>query len=384
MRHIIFKILLCAALSGCAAGRPDENGNPLKSILPFGAVPIYSQDGKINKLSERATHYEDISPVPIRKTNALNVLVLSGGGSNGAFGAGALVGWSESGKRPNFDIVTGISTGALMAPFAFLGSKYNDQLENLYTQTSDAGIFTSRGPLGIFKESLNDTSPLRTQLGETMTDELLDEIAAEHKKGRRLYVGTTDLDMGEAVTWDMGGIAASGKSDRKSRFVQILLASASVPGIFNPVFIHDGEGENQTSRLHVDGGVKEPLLLRDFMISGQYKQKNVYFLVNSCMCLRNIKQAVEPSFIGVTKKSIEELLRSFLYRSLQTSFIMSRNAGAKPSILYIPDHITPPDPLKFEPAKMRELFESGRAAGKTKSSWHVQPPHLERFSQGVR
>ena len=126
--------------------------------------------------------------------------------------------------------------------------------------------------------------------------------------------------------------------------------------------------------MHVDGGVKAPLLLRDFMLAGNYRTKRVYFIINSCMCLRNIKEPVEPSFVAVTKKSIEEIMRSFLYRALQTGVIMTRNAGATPSIQFIPDEVTPPDALNFDPVAMRKLFEVGRTAGKNPVSWRSDPP----------
>lgn len=376
MRHLASVLFTCVFLAGCSGGRP-EGSNSLAPVTPYGAVPLYNAAGQINHLAERATYLGGTYRLPNRRDRALEVLVLSGGGSNGAFGAGALVGWSQSGKRPSFDIVTGISTGALMAPFAFLGEAYDEQLRTLYTETSDAGVYTSRGPLGILQVSLNDTSPLRARLDEVITDELLDKIAAEHAKGRRLYVGTTDLDTGEAVTWDMGGIAASNKADRRTRFAHILLASAAVPGIFNPVFIEGGEGRG--AHMHVDGGVKAPLLLRDFMLAGNYRTKRVYFIINSCMCLRNIKEPVDASFVAVTKKSIEEIMRSFLYRSLQTGIIMARNAGATPSIQFIPDEVTPPDALNFDPVAMRELFEVGRAAGNNPASWRSDTPRAQHF-----
>jgi predicted patatin/cPLA2 family phospholipase len=374
MRGSAINLLLCACLAGCASIRP-EMGNPLAK--PYGAVPLYTPAGEINRLPERATYQGGTDPLRNRNDGALEVLVVSGGGSSGAFGAGLLAGWSEAGTRPSFDIVTGISTGALMAPYAFLGAAYDDNLRRLYTETANADVFSSRGPLGIMLASLNDSSPLQARVHDMITDDLLDRIAAEHAKGRRLYIGTTDLDSGEAVTWDMGGIAASGQPNRRTRFAQILLASAAVPGLFDPVFIDGDDGKG--ARMHVDGGVKAPILLRDFMLTGQYRKKNVHVIINNCICLRNIKEPVDLQFKYITIKGIDEILRTFLYRSLETSYIMTRNAGANYHLQYIPDEATVTDFLNFNPAEMRELYAIGRKAGRTPAGWLRAPPRMQRF-----
>lgn len=378
MRSLLAILCVGVTAAACSAGRPDF-GDPLSSHL--GAVPLYTPAGEISRLPERATHRGDSNPLRNRNDATLQVLVISGGGSAGAFGAGLLKGWSQSGSRPSFDIVTGISTGALIAPFAFVGSDHDDQLTSLYTETSDADVYNSRGTLGVFQDSLNETSPLGARLDKIITDELLDRIAAEHAKGRRLYVGTTDLDTGEAVTWDLGGISAGEGGNRRKRVAQILLASASVPGLFNPVYIETGDGKG--AHMHVDGGVKAPILLRDFMLAGNYRSKRVYIVINNCICLRNIKQPVDPRFVDITRKSIDEMMRTFLYRALETSYIMARHAGAQYSLHYIPDDIPLPDTLDFKPEEMRQLFEVGRSLGSTPTTWHHAPPRMQRFLNAV-
>jgi predicted acylesterase/phospholipase RssA len=374
MRRSAVNLFLCVCLVGCSSVRPDI-GDPLAKS--YGAVPLYTTAGEINRLPERATFQGGTDSLRNRNDGALEILIVSGGGSSGAFGAGVLAGWSESGTRPSFDIVTGISTGALMAPFAFLGTEYDGTLQRLYTDTANGDVYVSRGPLGIMQQSLNDSSPLRARLDEIITDDMLDRIAAEHAKGRRLYIGTTDLDSGEAVTWDMGGIAASGQANRRTRFTQIMLASAAVPGLLDPVFIEADDGKG--ARMHVDGGVKAPILLRDFMLTGKYRQKHVHIIVNNCICLRNVKDPVEMQFKDITIKGIDEMLRTFLYRSLETSYIMTRNAGAQYYLQYIPDEATLTDFLNFNPAEMRQLYEIGRAAGRTPTGWRRAPPRMQRF-----
>jgi predicted patatin/cPLA2 family phospholipase len=374
MRRSAASLLISASLVGCASVRP-EIGDPLAKC--YGAVPLYTAAGEINWLPERATYQGSTDSLRNRNDGALEILIVSGGGSSGAFGAGVLAGWSEFGTRPSFDIVTGISTGALLAPFAFLGTEYDDSLRRFYTETANSDVYASRGPLGIMQDSLNDSSPLRARLDAIVTDDMLDRIAAEHAKGRRLYIGTTDLDSGEAVTWDMGGVAASGRANRRKHFTQIMLASAAVPGLLDPVFIEADGGKG--ARMHVDGGVKAPILLRDFMLTGNYRKKHVHIIVNNCICLRNIKVPVEMQFKEITIKGIDEILRTFLYRSLETSYIMTRNAGAKYYLQYIPDEASLTDALNFNPAEMRELYEIGRAAGRTPTGWRSAPPRMQRF-----
>ena len=309
--------------------------------------------------------------------DVLDVLALSGGGSHGAFGAGVLKGWSESGTRPSFDVVTGISTGALTAPFAFLGAAHDGELERLYTTSGDDAIFESRGLAGLFGDGLRDTAPLRRRVTEAITPAMLDEIAAEHRKGRRLYVGPTDLDSGEAEVWDLGDIAQGADPARRRRFTDVLVASASVPGLFNPVYLDDGRGG--AARMHVDGGVKAPLLLRDFMVDGRYRSKAAYFIVNGCICLRNATEPVAPSTLAISRKSIEELMRSSLYRALAGAMGMARKAGARPALSFAPDAVKLPSPLSFDPAEMRALFEVGRAQGRNWRRWPAEPPRMQRF-----
>jgi predicted acylesterase/phospholipase RssA len=184
------------------------------------------------------------------------ILALSGGGADGAYGAGFLKGWTEHGSRPVFDVVTGVSTGALIAPFAFLGSDYDGELEAFYTGVSTDSVLTFTLFRAVFGGSaVADTEPLRQILMATVNTDLTARIAAEHRKGRRLLVATTNIDSQRPVIWDLGAIAATGRPDAPALIRKVVLASASIPGAFPPVLFPVEANGEAFQEVHVDGGV---------------------------------------------------------------------------------------------------------------------------------
>ena len=183
-------------------------------------------------------------------------LALSSGGADGAFGAGLITGLSESGKRPDYAVVTGVSTGALMAPFIFAGPRYDDALRTAYTKLTAADVFE----VGSTGESFVDSWPLKDLIAKQITPALLADIAAAHNSGRRLFVVTTDLDAERSVVWNMGAIAAhaadkNGGDDALNLFRSVLLASSAIPGGFPPVLIGVEANGKPFQEMHVDGGV---------------------------------------------------------------------------------------------------------------------------------
>ena len=204
----------------------------------------------------------------------VHVLALSGGGAEGAFGAGILCGWTKTGTRPRFKVVTGISTGALMAPFAFLGSDYDERLEKAYTTMSNDDIFQPYGPVAILLSlanlkalpSMADSRPL-TQLVTRMIDAVvLNKVAQEHLKGRRLLIGTTQLDAQRLVIWNMGAIAVSGHPQALELFRKIMVASASIPAMFPPQHFEVEAAGNSFEEMHVDGGTRAQVMLYESSI----------------------------------------------------------------------------------------------------------------------
>lgn len=366
-------------LAACGGERPGMGGT-VTADLPEGALPLYDAQNRINVLAPQASILAGSAPKRFGSDGDLDVLVLSGGGSNGAYGAGVLYGWTQSGKRPEFDVVTGVSTGALIAPLAFAGPAYDEELRRFYTEIDDRDVFRDRGLRGLLSNAVLSSAPLRARIAEVVTPAFLDLIAAEQKKGRRLYIASTDLDEGESVVWDMGGLAASDLPDKRDRFIDAMLASASVPGVFPPVFITDGRGG--PPHMHVDGGVKSSILLRDFMIAGHYRARHVYMVLNACMCLGTFGAPVKDTILGITGKSISQMLRESLYRETELAFVMTKNAGIPTKLTYIPDRITPPDPISFDAPAMARLLAAGRTVGLDQTLWLDRPPRLQRFVLG--
>lgn len=362
--------ILSLTLTGCLTVERNLS-EEARSGSHWASVQLFDTEARVLTPAERAE---------VARQD-LEVIALSGGGADGAFGAGLMVGWTESGKRPHFDIVTGVSTGALMSTFVFLGPKYDAALERLYTTIKTSDVYNARGFEGLMGDSLHDTAPLKSKIESVITPQMLEDVAAEHRKGRRLYVATSNLDAGTVMVWNMGAIAASGHADAIDLYRDILRASSAVPGFFKPVLIQP-TSTNGGMQMHVDGAVKAPVLLRTFMLQGPYKRKNIYVLVNGPMKLRTAASTVPANVTGIAKKSITELLRGLLYKNIYQIYVTVQRAGASFNLMYIPDNIPETkDPLEFNPQEMRTLFEAGRSFGRSGRPWHREPPRLETLER---
>jgi predicted acylesterase/phospholipase RssA len=369
--RVFAAIIGLSLLAGCVATE-RKLSEAARVGSHWASVQLFDDRSRVLTPAERAE---------VAKSD-LNILALSGGGADGAFGAGLLVGWTESGKRPQFDIVTGVSTGALMATFAFMGPSADPLLEKFYTTTTTSDVFTTRGLEGVFTDSLYDTTPLKAKITTVVTDEVLAAVAAEHRKGRRLYVATTNLDAGTVTVWNMGAIAASGQPESLELYREIIRASAAVPAFFKPVLIQPAVADANGAQMHVDGGVKAPILVRTFMLNGPYKRKNVYIIVNGPLKLRSSAETVPANLTGIARKSITELLRGLMYKTIYQAYVSVRHAGANFNLAFVPDDAPDTkDPLNFEPAEMRRMFEIGRELGRSGKSWHNEPPRLEQLER---
>ncbi len=353
-------ILLAAFLAACAT-RPDE-GESVRTLLPQEAVN--------RNLPEQP-------PLVRTRDNVHDVLALSAGGPDGAFGAGVLAGWTKSGKRPEFDVVTGVSTGALLSVFAFLGPQWDDLARELYTSQTNDTIFKKRGLRGVLGDSLYDNTPLKAQIEKYITEDVLRRVAAEHQRGRRLYVATTNLDAGELVIWDMGKIALGGRTDPLQHFQKVLRASAAVPGFFQPVYIKPQRG-TQLRQAHVDGGVKEPILYADFMGQTTAPDKNLYLVVNGTTQEYNDAQPVKPNLASIAQKTIFELMREIQSDTIFRHYIRARNTGMDFRVVSIPDEIPiSTKSLDFDPVRMRSLYSAGFQLGlQGPDSWARKPRGL--------
>lgn len=359
-------LLAMLVLVACIA-RPKE-APETRTITPMEAVDPAKQ------LSYQS-NYRDEDKVH-------RVLALSSGGADGAYGAGVMVGWSEAGNRPKFDVVTGVSTGALMAVLTFLGPEYDPMLKRFYTTVTNKDIFNKRGFGAAFSDSLYDYTPLKKQIEEVITDELLAKVAAEHAKGRRLYIGTTNLDAGELVIWDMGDIADGGRTNPLQHFQKVMRASAAVPGYFPPVYIKPQRGV-QLRQSHVDGGVKAPVLVSDVMLVSNEKKRELFMVINGNTGRFNASQPVSGKLADIARKSISELMRQLMDDGMYRGYVSAVNSGAKFHMTGIPDEIRPSqESLDFDPVRMNKLFEAGRKVGLSgPAGWRKTPPRLGRYQR---
>lgn len=305
------------------------------------------------------------------------MLALSGGSDNGAYGAGILKGWSQSGTRPEFSIVTGVSTGALIAPFAFLGADQDATLERIYTTISARDIYRARFALAIpGSPSAASTRPLARLIASVMTDALIDRIGHEHARGRRLFVSTANLDAQRMVVWNMGAIATSTAPGRYLLFRQVLLASSAVPGLFTPVMIRSEAGGRAMLEMHVDGGTSAQILtLPDEAITRDptgTRPLHIYVIVNNK--LNGEFHLVTPKTISIASQSITLNLRGSLAGSVNLSYLYARAHGIDFNLSFIGKDYPGGERKLFDNAYMRALFTHGLKQAQTGDFWQKRPP----------
>ena len=306
MRTLILLLSITLAFSGCTHtperaldAREADNA----SIAGYGEIRAY----RYSPRNEALARHRDWM-VKAHSDNK-NILMISGGGGSGAFGVGVLAGWTATNTRPRFDIVTGVSTGALIAPYAFLGPGYDKTLVHLFTSGVAQDLVAINGPFGVFGSSLLKAGPLKRHVERSITQNVLNQIADEHRNGRRLLVLTTNLDTQRGVIWNMGAIAASGNPDALKLFRDVILASASIPGVFPPVMIQATSNGRQFQELHSDGGstsqiLTPPLLVENALFSGGPVQPkvNLYVIVNN---------ALIPEFDVTPNRTVSSLARAY-------------------------------------------------------------------------
>lgn len=346
----------------------------LGGVLALGGCAIAPKGQALDPQTLRAAARQ---PEALRGQGKVrHVLALSSGGADGAFGAGVLVGWTQSGARPSFDLVSGVSTGALQAPLAFLGPRYDPILEAVYTTTRTADVFKGNGIGVLIKAGLNKADPLRRMLEGVITARMLAEIAEAHRQGRRLYVTTTDLTNGRPVTWDMGRLAASGRVDARRAFIEILVASAAPPGFVEPVPLPDPAGDMAV--LHGDGGVTRPIVVEPAMLRGA-RGVNLWVIANGHVGTEAATRAAGHGAVTLARRGVSELLRNLNVIAVEHAAILAREERAVFRLQRLPGSIPEAaDPFGFEPAEMRELFEVGRRQGQDPSSWLGAAPRVDR------
>jgi hypothetical protein len=307
--------------------------------------------------------------------NRVDLLALSGGAEDGAYGAGFLKGWSERGDRPAFTVVTGISTGALIAPFAFLGSEYDGVLQRLYTESSQKNIVLLSPMEALFGASLGDTAPLRKILSEEIDDTFVAKLAREAKKGRILQIGTTNLDAQRPVVWNITEIALSGRPDAPKLIQDIMLASASIPGAFPPVLIDVMIDGKRYQELHVDGGVTRQIFVyaRDLDIRKlqhllhMNPKKNMWLIRNSKVD-PEYKQ-VSLSVGDIAERSFYTLTKYQGRGDLVNITLRAKRDGFNLHITNVPKSFDVPLEEVFDKKYMKALYKVGYEKGLSKHAW---------------
>ena len=303
-------------------------------------------------------------------------LLISGGGGDGAFGAGLLVGWTAAGNRPEFQIVTGISTGAIIAPFAFLGPAYDATLRELFTSFSSKDLLRRRGVHEIVRgDSAFSTDPLARLIDRYLGDDQIAAIAAEGRRGRSLLVGTTNLDASRPVIWDLTRIAMSGAPGAKHLIHEVIRASTAIPGAFPPVMFQVQAGNAMYDEMHVDGGVTSQLFLgvtgldwrriaERLRVEGS---PQLYLIRNSR--LAPTWMPVERRVAPIVSRTISSLIRTQGIGDLAQIYLVAQRAGMGFNLVRVP-----PDPMvepqeMFDPVYMRALFERGFVDGQQGNAW---------------
>jgi predicted acylesterase/phospholipase RssA len=343
----------------------------------WGDEPPENIDNIIaKKLSQTSRRY-DREGLP----RSMDYLSISGGGANGAFGAGLLVGWAKQGTRPTFDVVTGISAGALIAPFAFLGPEYDNSLQEVFTTISTKDVLRVRGLGGLLGgTALADSGPLLNVISKYVDGPFLDEVARQHSLGRRLFVGTANLEAKRSVVWDMGEIAASNAPDRVALFRNILLASSSIPGAFPPVPIDVVANGTRYQEIHADGGTVNQLFLYPTRFqSSTFKAVRRTGIPRRLYIIRNGKldpdwQELKRSTKSIASVAISTLIESQGRGDIVRLYGISKRDGMEFNLVSIPSEFKVASREPFDKSYMRQLFAAGYSAAASGDTWQNSPP----------
>ena len=377
MRHntrvLLTGFVLTLTLAGCASTPPERvlsTKVPKYAALANGHNPMDpSQLSPMYATAASGTEENLTRQLERKRGHALNMLSLSGGGQNGAFGAGFLIGWRESGRRPEFDIVTGVSTGSLLATHALLGTPADDViLEQMYTEITDEDIYSSRSLFDLpSSDSIRDTAPLQAMIAKYITAETLQRVAAALDDNRMLMVGTTNVDYGQTWVWNLSLIAKNGELDL---YRKVLLASASFPIVFPPVEI-DGH-------LFVDGAARSNVVVIGMAGSEKpapslYEPGNLYLVSNGKF--QHPPAALQRALGSVAGTTVGVMMDQSMQTALMRSYFGAQFLGYNFNMVAIPDEVEiGNDPLAFDPQQMRAAFDAGHSLANESDPWGHKPP----------
>jgi hypothetical protein len=383
---------MAALLAGCgtpARGTPVPVGQTTKATvlgLPnerffpaFGSDALYAE-----VLAAVQRRQLMLGLPPNQLPPEMQILAVSGGGENGAFGAGLLCGWTETGTRPVFELVTGVSTGALTAPFAFLGSAYDGQLRAVYTELKPADVLVARGLLAgaLFYDAMADNSPLFKTISRYLTPDMQIALAKAYGEGRLLLIGTSDLDAQLPVIWNIGAIAASNHPKALDTIRRVLLASAAIPGAFPPTMFDVTVDGVAYQELHVDGGAFTQAFLYPASLTQGRRERmrqGKPVIDITAYVIRNARldpdwAVVERRTFGIASRAISTMIASSGYNDVVRMYNTTQADGVGYNLAYIGKDFTMTLPEPFDPGYMRALFDYGYQKARHGYDWKQKPP----------
>jgi hypothetical protein len=328
-------------------------------------------------------------PVSSDTDAGCDLLAISAGGDRGAFAAGLLNGWSQTGTRPRFRVVTGVSVGALIAPFAFLGPRYDHVLREVTLSAGPGKFFRRRSSIsGLLGDGLASSEPLELLLATYVTAEVLQEIANEYRHGRDLYIMTTDLDAGVPVIWNMGAIAASDSPDALALFRQVMRASAAIPVVVSPVLINVTAAGRHFQELHVDGSVVHQVFLYPYSAplpapaAGEAGSSCRAFIIMNTQFDSNWSPTPRRT-LGIGERTMQTLTRVEASTDVDRIFAALQRQGIDFNLAYIDSDFQVAHPRDFDPSYTRALYVYGQQLGSRDDPWHDMPLQSEPLERSA-
>jgi predicted acylesterase/phospholipase RssA len=383
---VVLFCFLCLVLQGCAGLALGESKSSRDGRRPVGLPMTFRTLGADQQFSELSSVTAAGQLRAAHPERPLAILALSGGGSGGAFGAGAVAGLTRAGTRPEFDVVTGVSAGALVAPYAFLGPAWDAQLLEAFTGDAGDNLLQSRGLGLIFGSSIYSGRPLRQLIDAYVSDEMIKAIACEAAKGRLLLVATTDVASGEPVVWDLGAIARNGGASARNLFRDVLLASASVPGMFPPVIIQVAEDGATHDQAHVDGAATMPFFVPPALLQAapsvpRLNQAAVFVIVDGS--LSEGARTTRLTARAILSRSIRVGLDHLLLTTLQLTAATAQLQGAELQYSSLPPAYPLPDEFDFSARIRSPLFHYAYQCAESGRFWTTFPAADNKDSPDV-
>lgn len=354
-------------------------GVPNERFFPFyGTEPLEAEFQLAEQRQRRTLGLGPDAPLP-----AVQFLAVSGGGENGAFGAGLLCGWSEQGSRPEFELVTGVSTGALTAPFAYLGSSYDPQLRAVYTELTPSRVLLKRYVTAfLFNDAMADNSPLYVTISQYLTKDMLAAIAKAYGEGRLLLIASTDLDSQQPVIWNVGAIAASGHPRALDTIRRLLLASAAIPAAFPPTMFDVTLDGKAYQEMHVDGGAFAQAFLYPAAVTRERRQRmkrGQSVVPGVAYIIRNGRldpewASTERRTLGIAGRAIATMIAASGRNDVMHMYNTTLHDGIDFNLAYIGPDFTMKLEQPFDQAYMRALFDYGFQRARRDYEWSKEPP----------